>query len=79
MTAATPTIARCGRCRLTRPVWPYIPHHHGHLYDPALWDCRWCKATEQGRPQPLLCVGCTQLEAAEESAASSPHQLRRAS
>jgi len=73
MTAATPTIAPCERCRLTRPVWPYIPRHEGHGADePALLNCRWCMATEQGRPQPLLCVGCTQVEAAEESGRPVP-------
>lgn len=68
MTATTPTIAPCERCQLTRPVWPYIPRHEGHGgNEPALLDCEWCMASEQGRPQPLLCVGCTQREAAEES------------
>jgi len=67
MTGPTPTIAPCERCRLTRPVWPYQPQHQGHGGNElALLDCRWCMATEQGCPQPLLCVGCTQAEAAEE-------------
>lgn len=78
MTASTPTIALCERCNLTRPVWPYIPRHQGHGGDePALLDCEWCMATEQGRPQPLLCVGCTQVEAAEEI--GQPAEQRRAS
>lgn len=61
------TLGPCERCQQTRPLTEYAPHHQVHLYEPAMYACRWCMATESGRPQLLLCVECTAVEAAEES------------
>ena len=67
MTATETTVGPCERCQQTRPLTEYVPQHAVHLYEPAMWSCRWCMATEAGKPQSRLCAECTELEAAEES------------
>jgi hypothetical protein len=68
MTTSEATLGPCERCQQTRPLAEYVPGHWGHGgYEPALLNCRWCMATESDKPQLLLCVDCTELEAAEES------------
>lgn len=90
MTTTPPAEGTCGRCKQTRPLFPYKPEHdcvdtagYLRLDEAAQWideirdsGDRWCQARIDalGR-QPELCVRCHDKERTDEERYVKEHQL----